>query len=310
MNEYALRLTAVGMSKLTAAQLEGGERVKIKQFVVGDSKAVPNPNQTHLGNERWRGEINRVYLDPTEESRIRVEAVIPAEIGGWFIREVGLVDFDGDLIALAKYPESWKPSIDSGTSRETAITFVIQLSDTQLVELVVDPNIVVVTQNVLNRELQLFKEELYEALDRKQEEIDQLNTKVTVLESAVERVMIEFELEQKIRDGYGFFNSLDGVQKGMTVDTRETYLDKDYTPGMTLENTIGAETGKTLVIFDDMKAEEFSPVVSDKTMTINLTDASFKKGATIVRSSAYIDEQGKVHALDYVKSQIVSEVLS
>lgn len=309
MNEYALRLTAIGMSKLTAAQIEGGERVKIKEFAVGDGKVAPNPNQTQLLSEKWRGEINRVYLDPTEESRIRVEAVIPADVGGWYIREVGLIDIDGDLIAIAKYPETWKPSIDSGTSRETAITFVLQLSDTQLVELVVDPNIVVVTQNVLNRELQLFKEEIYLLLDERNEEIDRLTGRMTLLESAIERIMIELELDQKIRDGYAFFNSLDGIEKGMEIDNRMTYLNEDYTSGMTLGNTIGAETGKALTIFDDVKSETFIPTVSDGTLTLNLVDETFKKGSVIVRSSTYLDEQRNFLPLNYVKSDLVSEVL-
>lgn len=309
MNEYALRLTAIGMAKLTAAQLEGGERVKIKSFAVGDSKIAPNPSQKKLVSEKWRGEINRVYLDPTEASRIRVEAVIPAEIGGWYIREVGLMDADGDLIAVAKYPETWKPSIDSGTSRETAITFVLQLSDTQLVELVVDPNIVVVTQSVLNRELQLFKEEIYELVDAKDIQITKLNNQMNTLESAIERIMIEFELDQKIRDGYAFFNSLDGIQKGMKIDNRVTYLDQDYTAGMTIENTIEAEAGKTLVIFDDVKSEVFTPTVATGNITLNLVDDTFKKGAVITRSSVKLEGTRNLVPLDYVKSALVSEVL-
>ena len=79
---------------------------------------------------------------------------------------------------------------------------------------------------------------------------------------------------------------------------------------MTLENTIEAETGKTLIIYDDMKSEVFTPTVSDGTFSLNLVDKTFKKGAVVVRSSVYLDGVNGLTPLDYVTSNLTSEVLA
>lgn len=308
-NEYSLKLTRIGTNKLMEAQINN-VKVKVKEFAVGDSGLPPNPEQTGLKNERWRGEVNRVYLDPTEESRIRVESVIPANVGGWWIREVGLIDEDGDLIAIAKYPETWKPSIESGTARETAITFIIQLSDTELIELVVDPNTVLVTQQVLKNELDLFRREINLQIQEQNNVISTQQVQIDLLSKAIERIMIEMELEQKLKEGYAFFTALDGLAKGMSVNNGIIYLPIDYADGMEVKNDIEATSGETLTIFDANKTEDFTAEVSGDNIIINGLTESFSKGAAITRSTARLDEATK----DFVPSQyklsdITSEVV-
>lgn len=308
-NKYGLRLTRVGLNKIMEAQIEG-ERVKLRWFAVGDGETEVDSEQTELHDERWRGEINRVYLDPTEESRIRVECVIPADVGGWYIREVGLIDEDGDLIAIQNYPESWKPSIDSGTTKEVAITAIIQLSDTELIELVIDPNTTLVTQRVLEAELNLFREEVSARLKEQDDVITVQQDQIDLLSKAIERIMIEMELEQKLQEGYAFFTALDGLAQGMTVNNKVSYLPSDYSDGIKVQNSIDATEGEVLRVFNEGDSEDFVASLDGDDIVVSGLSGEFRKGSAVARSTVLLKEDTKeIIPLPYKLSDITSEVV-
>lgn len=112
--------TKAGLDKL-AAQLAGGEAVTIKSIALGDGGgSVPPASEsvTALLGERWRGSVNSVEVDPESSNSVIVEAVIPYNVGGWFIREWGLFDAGGELVAYGPHAEFYKPVLDSGTGAE------------------------------------------------------------------------------------------------------------------------------------------------------------------------------------------------
>lgn len=105
-------LTTVGLDKIAAA-LAGGPAVHIAEVAVGDADTTPAAELTELGNEVWRGDVNTVDPVPADPSRVRIEAIVPVEDGGWTMREAGAFDADGDLILIARIPDTYKP--DPGT---------------------------------------------------------------------------------------------------------------------------------------------------------------------------------------------------
>ena len=124
-------LTVTGQNKFAAA-LAGGDPVNLTEFAVGDGGGdyyTLDESQTALVNETWRGDINRVYVDPTNLDQVVGEALIPAGVGGWTIREAGLFDADGDLIAVALYPLTEKPAPGSGSEKEIYARMVLQVTN-------------------------------------------------------------------------------------------------------------------------------------------------------------------------------------
>lgn len=114
MNEkfYAL-LTHQGAAKLANATALGTQ-LKITHMAVGDgggSLPTPEASQTRLIGERRRAALNSLSIDPINTSQLIAEQVIPEKEGGWWIREIGLFDSDGTLIALANCPETYKPQL-------------------------------------------------------------------------------------------------------------------------------------------------------------------------------------------------------
>ncbi|MBN3265425.1 phage tail protein, partial [Pectobacterium brasiliense] len=108
---YFALLTNIGAAKLANATALGS-RLNITQMAVGDGGGVlptPNPAQTALINEQRRAALNTLSVDPKNPSQIIAEQVIPENEGGWWVREVGLFDDDGNLIAVANCPETYKP---------------------------------------------------------------------------------------------------------------------------------------------------------------------------------------------------------
>lgn len=112
MGAYSQVLTDVGLAKVAAA-LGGGPSVEIVDVAVGDADTTPDPAATALGNEVWRGAVNSVDPVPADPSRVLIEAQVPVADGGWTMREAGAFDADGDLILIARIPDTYKP--DPGT---------------------------------------------------------------------------------------------------------------------------------------------------------------------------------------------------
>lgn len=144
---YAI-LTAVGAAKLAnAAAL--GTTLQITQMAVGDGGGnvpVPDANRTNLVNEVRRAPLNQLSIDPGNASQIIAEQVIPESVGGWWIREMGLLDNTGALIAIANCAPSYKPQLAEGSGRTQTIRMVLIVNNTGSVELKIDPSVVLATR--------------------------------------------------------------------------------------------------------------------------------------------------------------------
>jgi len=150
--KYFAILTNQGAARLAnAAAL--GTKVNLTQMAVGDANGVlptPDPSQTTLINRRRIAPINLLAVDPNNASQIIAEQIIPEDEGGWWIREIGLYDSDGVLIAVANCPETYKPQLQEGSGRTQTIRMILVVSSTTAVTLKIDPSVVLATRQYVD----------------------------------------------------------------------------------------------------------------------------------------------------------------
>lgn len=147
-SQYMAILTAVGEARLANAQALG-IAWNITQLGVGDgngAEPMPDRLQTALINERRRAPLNQLKIDPNNASIIIAEQVIPEDIGGWWIREIGLYDDFGDLVAVANCPPTFKPQLTQGSGRTQVVRLNLLVSSTQSITLKIDPSVVLATR--------------------------------------------------------------------------------------------------------------------------------------------------------------------
>nr|WP_113403457.1 phage tail protein [Escherichia coli] len=151
-------LTDIGAAKLASAAALGVP-LKITHMAVGDGGGVLptlDAKQTALVNEKRRAALNMLYIDPQNSSQIIAEQVIPENEGGWWIREVGLFDESGALIAVGNCPESYKPQLAEGSGRTQTVRMVLITSSTDNITLKIDPAVVLATRKYVDdKELEL-----------------------------------------------------------------------------------------------------------------------------------------------------------
>ncbi|EEU9187033.1 phage tail protein [Escherichia coli] len=148
-------LTDIGAAKLASAAALGVP-VKITHMAVGDGGGTlpaPDAKQTALVNEKRRAALNMLYIDPQNSSQIIAEQVIPENEGGWWIREVGLFDESGALIAVGNCPESYKPQLAEGSGRTQTVRMVLITSSTDNITLKIDPAVVLATRKYVDDEV-------------------------------------------------------------------------------------------------------------------------------------------------------------
>ncbi len=151
---YAL-LTTIGAGKLANATALG-TTLKITQLAVGDGGGnVPTPDasRTQLVNEVRRAPLNRLSVDPANSAQIIAEQVIPEDVGGWWIREMGLYDEAGALIAYANCAPSYKPQLAEGSGRTQTVRIVLIVSNAASVELKIDPSVVLATREYVDNSI-------------------------------------------------------------------------------------------------------------------------------------------------------------
>nr|MCZ5851047.1 phage tail protein [Escherichia coli] len=157
--------TDIGAAKLASAAALGVP-LKITHMAVGDGGgALPTPDakQTALVNEKRRAALNMLYIDPQNSSQIIAEQVIPENEGGWWIREVGLFDESGALIAVGNCPESYKPQLAEGSGRTQTVRMVLITSSTDNITLKIDPAVVLATRKYVDDkalELKVYVDDL------------------------------------------------------------------------------------------------------------------------------------------------------
>ncbi|HAL7627394.1 TPA: phage tail protein [Escherichia coli] len=158
-------LTDIGAAKLASAAALGVP-LKITHMAVGDGGGTlptPDAKQTALVNEKRRAALNMLYIDPQNSSQIIAEQVIPENEGGWWIREVGLFDESGALIAVGNCPESYKPQLAEGSGRTQTVRMVLITSSTDNIILKIDPAVVLATRKYVDDkalELKVYVDDL------------------------------------------------------------------------------------------------------------------------------------------------------
>ncbi|ELD7983131.1 phage tail protein [Enterobacter hormaechei subsp. steigerwaltii] len=158
-------LTEIGAAKLASATALGVP-LKITKMAVGDGGGVlptPDAKQTALVNEKRRADLNMLYIDPQNSSQIIAEQVIPETEGGWWIREVGLFDETGAMIAVGNCPESYKPQLAEGSGRTQTVRMVLITSSTDSITLKIDPSVVLATRKYVDDkvlELKVYVDDL------------------------------------------------------------------------------------------------------------------------------------------------------
>ncbi|MEP8748871.1 phage tail protein [Enterobacter hormaechei] len=154
--KYKTVITKAGAIKLAAATVPNGKKVSFTAMAVGDGGGtlpVPDPNQTKLVKEVWRHALNKISQDRKNKNYVVAELLIPPETGGFWMRELGLYDDTGTLIAVGNMAESYKPALAEGSGRAQTVRMVIMVSDIESVELTIDTSTVMATQDYVDDKL-------------------------------------------------------------------------------------------------------------------------------------------------------------
>lgn len=162
-------LTDIGAAKLANASALGVP-LKITQMAVGDgggSLPTPSANQTALTGEKRRASLNSLSVDPQNSSQIIAEQIIPEAEGGWWIREVGLFDESGALIAVGNCPETYKPLLAEGSGRTQTVRMVLITSSTENITLKIDPSVVLATRKYVDDKVLELRVYVDEQLSKK-----------------------------------------------------------------------------------------------------------------------------------------------
>ncbi len=141
-------LTSIGKAKIANASALGA-KVDFTYLALGDgggSYYNPTEDQTKLRNEVYRAQINHVTVDEENPNWITISIVIPAVIGGFTIREGGVFDTEGNMLAVGKYPETYKPVLEEGSSKDITVNMVIEVSNASVVNLKIDPTVIFATK--------------------------------------------------------------------------------------------------------------------------------------------------------------------
>lgn len=154
--KYFTLLTETGTAKLANATALGVP-LKLTHMAVGDGGGTlptPNSKQVALVAEKRRAALNSLSIDSLNASQIIAEQVIPEGDGGWWIREIGLFDEAGDLIAIGNCPESYKPQLAEGSGRTQTVRMVIITSSTDNITLKIDPSVVLATRGYVDNQIE------------------------------------------------------------------------------------------------------------------------------------------------------------
>lgn len=155
---YKVLITERAQQKLAAA-LSAGTKVRLKSLAVGDGGGVPvepSEAQTALVREVYRADLLSCETPPNAPTSIVCVTAIPAEAGGWYAREIGLFDEDGELFAVGNIAEAYKPAPEEGTSREMLLRCIVNVGTAESVELSADPSCVVATKEYVDGALKDF----------------------------------------------------------------------------------------------------------------------------------------------------------
>ncbi|HEJ9437700.1 TPA: phage tail protein [Proteus mirabilis] len=172
-------LTVIGANKLAKATALG-TTLKITQMAVGDGGGtlpMPSAEQTKLVNEKRRAGINTLFIDSKNANQIVAEQVIPENEGGYWIREIGLFDDEGSLIAVGNCPETYKPQLQEGSGRTQTIRMILTVSHTESVELKVDPSVILATRESVDNAIEIASKSILDTVEKEYATKDEVKKK-------------------------------------------------------------------------------------------------------------------------------------
>lgn len=149
MSKYKAIITTTGAAKIAAASA-GGTQLKITRMAVGDGNGTlptPNPAQTKLLNEKYRATLNGLTIDKAIKNHIIAELIVPANVGGFWLREMGLYDDFGTLIAVANMAESYKPKLEEGSGRTQTLRMILIVSSAAAISVIAGGDTVLATKD-------------------------------------------------------------------------------------------------------------------------------------------------------------------
>ena len=158
--KYYAILTNQGAARLANATMLGS-KLNLTQMAVGDANGVlptPDPAQTKLINQKRIAPLNLLSVDPNNQSQIIAEQIIPENEGGFWIREIGLYDDEGVLIAVANCPETYIPQLQEGSGRTQTIRMILVVSNTEAITLKIDPSVVLATRQYVDQQIEVHEQ--------------------------------------------------------------------------------------------------------------------------------------------------------
>ena len=150
--QYFTVLTDYGTQAFAKA-LATNQPLRLSSFAVGDGNGqavTPTADRTALAKETHRANVSAVSLDPRNNKQIIIELTIPEDVGGFYIREMGVFDSTNKLVAYANTPESFKPTLESGSGKVQVLRMILKVSNSQAVTLSIDNSVIFVTRQQLN----------------------------------------------------------------------------------------------------------------------------------------------------------------
>ncbi len=157
---YGTMCTDVGNAAVANSVL-AGTKVNFTQIAVGDANGtpyVPVSSMAALKHQVWSGPIGEVVIDPQQANRMILHGVLPSSVGGWVMREIGVLDDKGNLIAVGNTPEIPKEAITSGVIMEMDLCIYISVIDARGVNVIIDPTVVIASKADVNQLRQLLKD--------------------------------------------------------------------------------------------------------------------------------------------------------
>ena len=242
---YRTVITDKGTERIAAALLPDGEKLKITHFAVGDgngSTPTPDASQTALVHEVYRGEVSNIHIDVDDTTRIVVEGIIPASQGGFWVREIGLYDDQGELVVVGNAPEGYKPLPSEGAGRVLNCQVFVVVSNTDAIELKVVSDAFLPDATTEKRGLTILSSETNSDDETK-----------AATSKAVKAVMDVAK---------GKYTAVDAstTRKGLVQLTSATNSDSEVL-------ALSAKAGKVLATQISAKADLSSPAFTDKPTT-------------------------------------------
>ncbi len=242
---YKTVITDKGAERIAAALLPGGEKLRITHFAVGDgngSTPTPDVSQTALVHEVYRGEVSNIHIDVDDTTRIVVEGIIPAGQGGFWVREIGLYDDQGELVVVGNAPEGYKPLPSEGAGRVLNCQVFVVVSNTDAIELKVVSDAFLPDATTEKRGLTILSSETNSDDETK-----------AATSKAVKAVMDVAK---------GKYTAVDAstTRKGLVQLTSATNSDSEVL-------ALSAKAGKVLATQISAKADLSSPAFTDKPTT-------------------------------------------